>query len=51
MIEILLDANEKRLTTFPIKYPVLWDKYKKMESCFGLPEKSIYLKMLLILKN
>lgn len=32
--EILLDANEKRLTTFPIKYPVLWDKYKKMESCF-----------------
>ena len=33
-IEILTKKEEKRYTTFPIKYADIWEKYKKAESCF-----------------
>ena len=32
--ELLTNDSEKRYTTFPIKYPKIWDMYKNAESCF-----------------
>lgn len=32
--EILTSSQEKRYTTFPIKYADVWEKYKTAESCF-----------------
>ena len=32
--EILNSKEEKRYTTFPIKYVDIWEKYKTAESCF-----------------
>ena len=34
MTELLTRTEEKRYTTFPIKYDDIWQKYKKAESCF-----------------
>lgn len=37
--EPLLDKNEKRLTTYPIKNKELWDLYKKHVAAFWVPEE------------
>jgi hypothetical protein len=36
--EPLLNAEEDRLVIFPIRYPKLWDMYKKMRSAFWIPD-------------
>jgi len=37
--EPLLNAEEDRLVIFPIRYPKLWDMYKKMRSAFWIPDE------------
>lgn len=32
--EPLLDANSDRFCMFPIKYPAVWEMYKKAEASF-----------------
>jgi len=38
-IEKLLDPAEQRLVIFPIKYPEIWDIYKKQRSAFWVPDE------------
>ena len=37
--EILLRENKERFVLFPIKYPVLWKKYKEHEASFWVAEE------------
>ena len=37
--EILLSEEEKRYVIFPIKYPDIWDMYKKAEANFWTAEE------------
>lgn len=39
VIEPLLDETEFRLVTFPIKYPDLWEMYKKQRAAFWIPDE------------
>jgi ribonucleoside-diphosphate reductase beta chain len=37
--EILLKENDERFSLFPVKYPILWDYYKKSEMSFWTAEE------------
>merc|ERR1712159_964200 len=37
--EPLLDENDQRFTMFPIKYPAVWEMYKKAEASFWTAEE------------
>ena len=37
--EILLKENPNRFVLFPIKYPKIWEAYKKAESSFWTAEE------------
>ena len=38
-IEPLLDPESQRLVIFPIKYPELWNTYKKQRAAFWIPDE------------
>ena len=39
MAEILLEENKERFVLFPIKYPKIWEMYKKAEQSFWTAEE------------
>jgi ribonucleoside-diphosphate reductase beta chain len=38
-MEILLEENKDRFVLFPIKYPAIWEMYKKSEASFWTAEE------------
>lgn len=37
--EVLLEENKERFVLFPIKYPKIWEMYKKAEQSFWTAEE------------
>ena len=37
--EVLLEENKERFVLFPIRYPKIWDMYKKHEASFWTAEE------------